>query len=380
MNSFQQDMEREFIELAQKTFETPTFVEINISTLDLFQIVAHLQFAHRGAAERPDIQAHIKQYAQRLTDVLTVMHPEISSYLERGWNTAYDVRSDTGQWINPNAAIAAELIRDFEQEQPQEQVEPSQVQPSQAKPHRIVHNVWTLYAVEADGSLAENPLMCFGQRPQDWGHPRWSYECYAYTRTFEVETITETITNVCHTWTDWPDLDNQKRAEIFAKMMTLIMQPGCDPHLCDRRFLGEEDFWAKEWGEAPPYYENSDDPDEYMYFGFIDDDEVEAESAPEIGSEPDTPDLDDYYECHLFAYFGDNGAVFVPSSEIDPSELQNTARVNIPFITAEAIYGYVIYIAGKSASELALGEMIVLKQMVDRIHEKYQDLAERKNK
>jgi hypothetical protein len=37
----------------------------------------------------------------------------------------------------------------------------------------------------------------------------------------------------------------------------MIMMPGKPRELCDRSHLEEDDFWLKEWGTRPPYYEAS---------------------------------------------------------------------------------------------------------------------------
>jgi len=42
-----------------------------------------------------------------------------------------------------------------------------------------VYNAWTIYAQNADGSQADQPIACHG-RPQDWGDPRWTYNEFRF--------------------------------------------------------------------------------------------------------------------------------------------------------------------------------------------------------
>lgn len=117
-----------------------------------------------------------------------------------------------------------------------------------------VHNAWTIYGIEADGSEAERPLAQHG-RPQDWGDPRWTYH------RFRFEWLTahdgRRYINNCHCWTDLKRQPGEY-VELFAQFVAMILMPGLPAELCGREYLQEEDFWSKKWGKRPPFYEESE--------------------------------------------------------------------------------------------------------------------------
>lgn len=118
-----------------------------------------------------------------------------------------------------------------------------------------VHNAWTVYGLNPDGTEADQPFAQWG-RPQDWGHPRWHYHRYAFT--WETAPNGRPYVNHCHCWTDLVR-EPGTYAELFAALIAQILLPGHAPQLCGREFLAEEDFWDKRWGKQPPFYEEDEE-------------------------------------------------------------------------------------------------------------------------
>ena len=122
----------------------------------------------------------------------------------------------------------------------------------------VVHNVWTVYGLNPDGSEVEQPIAQMS-RPQDWGDKkRWHYERFCF------EWIQEThhYINYVHCWTD---LKLEQRGEypmLFAQFIVQITMPGANPYLCGMDYLDEDDFWLREWGAMPPYYEEDEEQED----------------------------------------------------------------------------------------------------------------------
>ena len=115
-----------------------------------------------------------------------------------------------------------------------------------------VHNVWTVYGMNSDGTEAEEPFACL-QRPQDWGAPRWVYNLFR----FDWITEEKHYINHCHCWTDL-QMERHEYPGFFAPLITQIHMPGQRAELCGRDYLEEEDFWLDAWGEWPPIFEDED--------------------------------------------------------------------------------------------------------------------------
>lgn len=118
----------------------------------------------------------------------------------------------------------------------------------------IVHNVWTLYSLNRDGSEAETRCL-EAARPQDWGDPRWHYEHYEFVTTYEGTRFV----NHCHCWDEIP----RKHAEYatqFAQVIVMIMLPGTPEWQCKPGLLRADDFWQEAWGPLPAY--GDEEPDE----------------------------------------------------------------------------------------------------------------------
>lgn len=125
-------------------------------------------------------------------------------------------------------------------------------------PMQVTHNCWAIYGMDQDGNEVEQKIAEF-RRPQDWGHPRWTYELIT-TRWCDGRTI---YINHCHCWTDVVRNSPADYLELFAPFTVQIMWPGMQPEVCGRGFLQEDDFWSDEWGELPPHYDrNPDDQDD----------------------------------------------------------------------------------------------------------------------
>src|SRR5262245_193511 len=121
-----------------------------------------------------------------------------------------------------------------------------------------VHNAWTIYGLDSDGTEASRPFAQWG-RPQDWGDPRWYYHRYIFS--WETSPDGIVYVNHCHCWTDLRR-ETGEYAELFAPFVTQILMPGSAAELCGRDYLGAEDFWQRAWGKRPPIYEESEDIEE----------------------------------------------------------------------------------------------------------------------
>jgi hypothetical protein len=131
------------------------------------------------------------------------------------------------------------------------------VEPKEARTVEV-HNVYTLYELNEDGSTAEQKLVCFN-RPQDWGDPsRWHYHrCKT-----EFESHGTRYINHCHLWQE-VERNPVEAFQAIAPYLFMVLQPGAKPELCGKDFLGDEDFWDSSlWGEMPPIYEGEDDYDD----------------------------------------------------------------------------------------------------------------------
>jgi hypothetical protein len=134
-----------------------------------------------------------------------------------------------------------------------------------------VHNVWTIYGMNPDGTEAENPIAEFS-RPQDWGHPRWKYHRFRFDWLSAPDG--KLYINRCHCWTDL-QREEWEYLRMFGPLISTILQPGHPPELCGRTHLAEEDFWNEAWGEMPPVYEP--DEDDYGLFLFTPTDVIDEQ-------------------------------------------------------------------------------------------------------
>lgn len=124
-----------------------------------------------------------------------------------------------------------------------------------------VHNVYTLYELEADGSHSDTPLLSFF-RPQDWGDSRWHY----HYCTISLELRGTQYINHCHVWQE-VERNSIEAFQAIASSLFMISMPGRTKELCDNTHLAEDDFWSKEWGEMPPYWYEDQGEDIYDYYG-----------------------------------------------------------------------------------------------------------------
>ena len=102
-----------------------------------------------------------------------------------------------------------------------------------------VHNVWTLYGMNRDGTESKDKLAQFS-RPQDWGDSRWVY--HLFTLTWEVDG--KRYINHAHCWTDLKR-ESWQYPQLFASLIAQISIPGEPPELCGNKFLHEDDFWVR---------------------------------------------------------------------------------------------------------------------------------------
>lgn len=116
-----------------------------------------------------------------------------------------------------------------------------------------VHNAWTIYGINPDGTESDQKLAEL-RRPQDWGHPRWHYTHYR----LEFDEGGSRIINHAHCWTDLTRASHQYR-ELFASLIIQALMPGSPAELCGDEFLDEDDFWSEAWGPTPPLYAEDDE-------------------------------------------------------------------------------------------------------------------------
>src|SRR5262245_5471984 len=125
--------EAEYLEQMKAAFNDATpGIQINMAAHDAFFLVTLLQFAQRGL---PDSQGFMKDVNRRLgrefqRAVVTVTNAQIGEMMETGWNPQFDV-NERGEFVA---------------EAEQNTVE--------------VHNRWTLYYLNPDGSETDTPLAC----------------------------------------------------------------------------------------------------------------------------------------------------------------------------------------------------------------------------
>lgn len=129
---------------------------------------------------------------------------------------------------------------------------------NQGKEKIEVHNVYTLYELNPDGSASEQAALSFF-RPQDWGDPkRWHYhQCR-----IEFESNQVTYINNCHLWQE-VERSGVEAFQVIASSLFMVLMPGEKQELSGNTHLDTDDFWCDDWGRTPPYYDESDDEDEY---------------------------------------------------------------------------------------------------------------------
>lgn len=121
-----------------------------------------------------------------------------------------------------------------------------------------VHNIYTLYELEEDGTASATPILSFSH-PQDWGDStRW--HCHQCRVQYQLRGTT--YINNCHVWQE-VDISSIEAFQRIASQLFMVMMPGSIEQLAQCAFLDSDDFWLPEWGEMPPYYER--DEDDYDY-------------------------------------------------------------------------------------------------------------------
>lgn len=111
-----------------------------------------------------------------------------------------------------------------------------------------VTNCWTIYT--SDRPDEQLNLAEIG-RPQDWGNAKkWMYRVYVLEA--------QGYRNEVHCWID-ERVSEAEHLEAFASLICTITLPGWNPKLSGRDYMDEDDFWEKEWGEMPPFYEPGDE-------------------------------------------------------------------------------------------------------------------------
>lgn len=121
-----------------------------------------------------------------------------------------------------------------------------------------VHNVYTLYELNPDGSASEQGILTFF-RPQDWGDKnRWHYhQCR-----IEFESNQVTYINNCHLWQEL-ERAGAEAFQVIAPSLFMVLMPGNPQELSGNTHLGTDDFWCDDWGRTPPCYDSDDEWVEY---------------------------------------------------------------------------------------------------------------------
>lgn len=217
--------EDEFINFATEAFAGAPQVQLTMPPHKLFALIGYLQFAQRGLPFGHRTRLAVEEMGRELQAVLVrATTPDMARWIDLGWNEEYDV-DDQGNFVHQPIGRATETVK--------------------------VHNCWTIYGANPDGSESETKLAEFG-RPQDWGDPRWQYTRFRFDW---LAPDGKHYINHAHCWTDIPGLKPGDLPELFASLIVRIMMPGHKEQLCARDYLHPEDFWSSEWGEMPPIYE-----------------------------------------------------------------------------------------------------------------------------
>ncbi|MBW4514609.1 MAG: hypothetical protein KME11_05230 [Timaviella obliquedivisa GSE-PSE-MK23-08B] len=196
-------------------------IEIFITPERAFTLVALLQLClrHPGMGAVPNAAETAHSMAINLIARLSAIDPAIAEALNQGWDTSLDCTP-----------------QEFDAMQQQQRV--------------VVHNCYTLHEVNEDGSQSEHPLLSLGERPQDWGDPRWHY----HRCKVEFESNGNYYVNHCHVW-QGVERSSYEAFKTIASALFMAAYPGQPWQLCGREFLEEEDFWLDEWGKRPPLYQ-----------------------------------------------------------------------------------------------------------------------------
>lgn len=117
-----------------------------------------------------------------------------------------------------------------------------------------VHNVYTLQELDENGNPSPTPLLSFF-RPQDWGNSsRWHYHQCSIQFTLDGTTYI----NNCHLYQEI-ERNSIEAFQFVSEYLFMVALPGCKQELAAKSHLNEDDFWEKEWGDLPPYYEEPDE-------------------------------------------------------------------------------------------------------------------------
>lgn len=99
-----------------------------------------------------------------------------------------------------------------------------------------VHNVYTLYELNPDGTLAEQAILSYF-RPQDWGDKRWHYhQCR-----IEFELLQVTYINNCHLWQEI-ERAGVEAFQVIAPSLFMVFMPGNRLELSGNTHLATDDF------------------------------------------------------------------------------------------------------------------------------------------
>lgn len=208
--------EKELIALSGAELKNHPPLPVELRPMAAYALVANLQLACRHP-ENP-----LKEVAEEYgREIQSLFDSNSATYkvLNLGWDSERDIELTFNQ-------------KDSEQAKTE------------------IHNVFTLYELDEEKNIVEEPVLSFF-RPQDWGNKeRWHY----YYCKLEVGKY---ICH-CHLWQE-KERSIYEACRHIGQYLFMFLQPGTPAQLCGRDCLDEDDFWLKEWGEQPEYYYADDE-------------------------------------------------------------------------------------------------------------------------
>lgn len=212
--------EERFLEVTAQVMTDTLPLQLNLQIKDAWLVTSALQAITRHPMISDQQRAMFRELAQTYEAAIVLRHPEAKPLVEMGWDERFDVVKGDTEDMNPPPPPAA------------------------LKP---VNNCWTIYAADAKPG---EPAFCQMGRPQDWGDPRWMYRVYALE--------TQEYRNTVHCWLD-VQVQEFEHLQTFMPVIAQIMLPGWPVELSGRDYMGEDDFWSRQWGEMPPFFDRDED-------------------------------------------------------------------------------------------------------------------------
>lgn len=223
-------------------------IELSIDSSAAIQIVGLMQLALRCPGIEPVLADTGREIVNMIGDGLAQLDPEVGKLVAAGWSAEQDV---TGAEMDEIVEGDFNIVE--------------------------VHNAFTVYEMEADGTLAPDPMVALG-RAEDWGdRQRWAYgKCTIKRDRKGPDLLTTRYVQHCHVWREHAALCMKNKTDLFQDIggaLFMLVRPGMPETLCNRDMLSVHDEWLEGWGEMPPHFEVGSDPD---FDGYALDDEAIA--------------------------------------------------------------------------------------------------------